>query len=77
MTEYQLQGIGTANVGKYLECDFSVSAEEFFSRFFNQTYVLRPKTKKILRAAINSGKRQKVKQARGELEAFFNVLVSE
>ncbi len=77
MPFYELRGIGVAILDKNLECDFAISADDFFERFFDQTYVLSAKAQDLLRAAINSGKRQGFKKARetyGELDEFFKII---
>ncbi|MHA1734450.1 MAG: hypothetical protein ACTSU5_21135 [Promethearchaeota archaeon] len=61
---------------KNLECDFNVSADEFFESHADLVSTLSEGAVDALRKAIDSGKRQKIKAERGELEAFFAKLES-
>ncbi|MHA1731169.1 MAG: hypothetical protein ACTSU5_04465 [Promethearchaeota archaeon] len=76
MPVYEIEGIGTAIVEKNLECDFSVSADEFFDRYSAEASGLSAGAIEVLRTAIDSGKRQKLKKERDDIDAFLSKIQS-
>ncbi|GAB4307074.1 MAG: hypothetical protein Kow0069_04300 [Promethearchaeota archaeon] len=68
---YNISGVGTVELDKKnVECDFSVSADEFFEHFADLLADVSANAKNVLRSAIDSGKRQKIKREHDELASF-------
>ncbi|GAB4320459.1 MAG: hypothetical protein Kow0069_24410 [Promethearchaeota archaeon] len=76
MPEYQIEGVGTARVDKNLECDFSVTSDEFFERFQHLVADLPAHEMQLLKGAID-GKRQKIKKEQASFNAFFEKVQAE